>query len=61
MNISWTQMDALMDLNNFTEHRFGLGPLDDSYHGDKKLIRRALRLAKKNGYEVDNLDATLLG
>lgn len=44
-------LDQIMLVNDYTEHRFGFGPLWDSHCGDQKLLRRAIRLAKKNGYE----------
>lgn len=54
-------LNAIMDLNGLTEHHYGIGPLEDSYLGDKRMIKNALNLASDYYSEdVDDLRAILL-
>ena len=52
-------MEALMLLNDYTEHWYGLGPLADSLAGDKRKVRTALRAARKAGENVDQIERAL--
>lgn len=45
------QFEAIILINDYTEHRFGLGPLEDSYNGDKRMLRKATRHADAAGYD----------
>ena len=53
-------MLVLMELNDCTEHAFGLGPLEDSYLSDKKKVRQAIRRAKRAGFDTTDFENILL-
>lgn len=48
--MTFEQLDAISLINDYTEHRFGLGPLEDSFNGDKRMLRKAVRVASACGY-----------
>lgn len=53
-------MLVLMELNDCTEHAFGLGHLEDSYLSDKKKVRQAVRRAKRAGFDTTDFENILL-
>lgn len=58
--ITWEQSLLIMELNNCTEHYFGSGPLEDSFLGDGKKIRQAIRRAKRAGFDTTDFENILL-
>lgn len=59
-SITGELMLVLMELNDCTEHAFGLGPLEDSYLSDKKKVRQAIRRAKRAGFDTTDFENILL-
>lgn len=49
------QFDAIDLLNDLTEHRFGSGPLEDSFSEGKALLRKAERVAARAGYDTTDI------
>ena len=59
-SITGELMLVLMELNDCTEHAFGLGPLEYSYKKKKKKVRQAVRRAKRAGFDTTDFENILL-
>lgn len=47
------QYDCISELNNMTEHKYGLGPLEDSKELQQKAFAEATQANRTNSYDWD--------